>query len=330
MSVKKYKVVGIGNAIVDVLANVEEDFIKQHNLQKGTMRIVDQFEVKKLHSCIKAVKEVSGGSAANTIAALSSLGNRVAFIGKVGNDTLGKSFEKDLKSLGVSYCTLKADSEHPTACCVVLTTPDAQRTMNTHLGVSGFLSVEDIDEVIVSQSEYIYLEGYLWDSKEAKKAFKKAIKIAVKTGGKVALSLSDSFCVQRHRIEFLNLIKGYVNIIFANEEEIKSLFRVKSMESAIYKCIEMGNIWVITRSEKGSVIVSDGKANLVPAEEKVNVIDTTGAGDLYAAGFLHGLVRGMDLRTCGRIGSIMASEVISRFGARLEIPLTEILKKRGF
>jgi len=330
MSVKKYKVVGIGNAIVDIVANVEEDFLRKHNLLKGSMRIVDESEVKKLYSCIKSVKKLSGGSAANTIAALSSLGNPVAFIGKVGNDMLGKLFEEDLKNLGVNYCALKADSRLPTACCIIFTTPDAQRTMNTHLGISGFLSPEDIDEDAISQSEVIYLEGYLWDSREAKKAFKKAVKIAIRAGGKVALSLSDSFCVKRHRVEFLSLIRNYVDIIFANEEEIKSLYKTKNLESAIYKCMMIKRVFVITRSEKGSIIVSNGEVNKVPAERSVNVVDTTGAGDLYAAGFLHGLVRGMDLEACGRIGSIIAAEVLGQFGARIETPLAKILSEKGF
>ncbi len=330
MHVKKYKVVGIGNAIVDILANVEDDFLKKYNLHKGTTRIIDKSEMKKLHSCIKAVKKASGGSAANTIAALSSLGNRVAFIGKVGNDTLGKLFEEDLKSLGVRYSLLKMTSREPTASCVVLTTPDAQRTMNTFLGVSGFLNPGDIDKGVISQSEIIYLEGYLWDSKEARKAFEKAISIALKTGGRVSLSLSDSFCVERHRDEFLNLIRDSVDILFANEEEIRALFETKNMESAINECKKLKKICVITRSEKGSIIVFKGKVNTVPAEKKTNVIDTTGAGDLYAAGFLHGLVRGMNLETCGRMGSIIAAEILSQFGARLEIPLIELLNKRGF
>lgn len=330
MHSKKYKVVGIGNAIVDILANVEDDFLKAHNLDKGAMKIVDEFEMKKLCSCIKAVKKMSGGSAANTIAALSFLGNPVAFIGRVGNDILGKLFEEDLKSMGVKYCMLKADSRKPTACCVVLTTPDAQRTMNTFLGVSGFLNPEDIDEAVISQSEIIYLEGYLWDSEEAKRAFKKAIIIALETGGKVSLSLSDSFCVDRHRNEFLSLIRDHVDVLFANEEEIKALFETKNLKSALYDCMKLKNICVITRSEKGSIIVSKGKVSTIPAEKGISVIDTTGAGDLYAAGFFHGLVRGMSLETCGRMGSIIAAEILGQFGARLETPLIKILNKRGF
>jgi len=332
MPAKKYKVVGIGNAIVDVLANVEDKFLQEYNLKKGTMRIVDESEVKRLYACINVVKEVSGGSAANTIAGLSSLGNPVAFIGKVRDDFLGESFEKGLKSLGVNYCTPKAGSGQPTACCVVLTTPDAQRTMNTYLGISGFLCPRDIDESIISQSEIIYLEGYLWDSIEAKKAFKKALKIAGKTDAKVALSLSDSFCVRRHRVEFLDLVKNYTDILFANEEEIKSLFEAGTLEGAISGCkdLKRKSICVVTRSEKGSIIISKNVVQTIPAEKNINVVDTTGAGDLYAAGFLHGFIRDMDLKSCGRMGSIVAAEVLGHFGARPEASLIELISGRGF
>ena len=330
MPVKKYNVTGIGNAIVDILANVEDDFLQEHNLRKGMTRLVDELEVKRLHTCIDAVKEVSGGSAANTIAGLASLGNSVAFMGKVRDDPPGESFEKGLKALGVNYCTKKAVSGQPTACCVVLTTPDAQRTMNTCLGISGYLGPEDIDETIISQSEIIYLEGYLWDSDEAKKAFKKAVRIAGGAGGRVALSLSDSFCVRRHRVEFLDLVKNHINILFANEEEIKSLFETSTPEKAISRCREMKNICAITRSEKGSVVVFKDRIYMISPQRNINVVDTTGAGDLYAAGFLHGLIKGMDLESCGKIGSIIAAEVISHFGARPEISLIELLNGSGF
>jgi len=329
MIAKKYKVLGIGNAIVDILADVGDSFLEEHNLQKGSMKIIDESEIKKLHSCVKAVKEMSGGSVANTIAALSLLGNKVAFIGKVGNDKLGKSFEKDLKSLGVSYYTLN-DGGMPTACCIVLTTPDAQRTMNTYLGVSGFLKPEDIDEASVAQSEILYLEGYLFDSSGAREAFKKAMDIAAKTGGKVALSLSDSFCVKRHRSDFLNIVKKYIDILFANEEEILALFGVKNIEEAIGHCAGIRKVSVITRSEKGSVIISDGKVNNIAAKKNNNVIDTTGAGDIYAAGFLHGVIKGMDPVSCGKLGSSVASEVLSQFGARLNKSIIELINKNSF
>jgi sugar/nucleoside kinase (ribokinase family) len=327
---KKYKVLGIGNAIVDIAAGVEDDFIERLNLKKGTMMIVDEPGIKILYSSIKAIKEVSGGSVANTIAALSLLGNKVAFIGKVGNDPLGESFRKDLENLRVDYLTVKAESILPTACCIVLTTPDAQRTMSTYLGVSGLLDPEDIDEDSISQSEIIYLEGYLCDSDRAKEALSKARRIALKSGGKVALSLSDSFCVERHRDDFLKIIKEEISILFANEEEIKSLFKSKSLEVAISRCTELKNICVITRAEKGSLIVSGGEVREIPAQKSPAVIDTTGAGDLYAAGFLHGLVRGMNLEVCGKMGSIIAAEILKQFGARLEISSIRLLNEKGF
>jgi len=330
MSVKKYNTVGIGNAIVDVLANVEDDFLRENNLRKGMMRLVDELEVERLNICINAVKEVSGGSAANTIAGLASLGNSVAFMGKVRDDPMGGSFEKGLKELGVNYCTKKALRGQPTACCIVLSTPDAQRTMSTFLGISGSMGPEDIDETIISQSEIIYLEGYLWDRDEAKKAFKKAVRIARGTGGRVALSLSDSFCVKRHRVEFLDLVKNHIDILFANEEEIKSLFKTSTLEKAISRCREMKNICAITRSEKGSVVVSKDRIYTISPQRDINVVDTTGAGDLYAAGFLHGLIKGGDLEICGKIGSIIAAEVISHFGARSKVSLIELLNGSGF
>jgi len=330
MPLKKYKVVAIGNAIVDVLANVEDKFLHEYNLKKGTMKLVDELEVKRLHTCIGAVKEVSGGSAANTIAGLASLGNSVAFMGKVRDDPLGESFEKGLKALGVNYCTKKALRGQPTACCVVLTTPDAQRTMSTFLGISGSLGPEDIDETIISQSEIIYLEGYLLDSDETKKAFKKAVRITRGTGGRVALSLSDSFCVKRHRVEFLGLVKNHIDILFANEEEIKSLFETSTLEKAISRCREMKNICAITRSEKGSVVVFKDRIYMISPQRNINVVDTTGAGDLYAAGFLHGLIKGMDFESCGKIGSIIAAEVIRHFGARPEVSLIELLNGSSF
>jgi len=329
---KKYKVTGIGNAIVDILANVEDDFLKEHNLTKGAMKIVNESDIEKLCSCIKTLKKVSGGSAANTIAALSSLGNPVAFIGRVGDDEHGRLFEEDLKNIGVEYCATKTDSARsgPTACCVVLITPDAQRTMNTFPGISSFLSPGNIDEYVISQSEIIYLEGYLMDSREAKKSFEKAIKITLKTRGKVSLSLSDSFCVKRHRNELMDLVKNNIDILFANEEEIKSLFKAENLDAALNNCTGLKNTCIITRAGEGSIVVSDGKVNIIPPEKNVRVVDTTGAGDLYAAGFLHGYVRGMNPEMCGRIGSIIAAEIISQHGARLETSFDSLIERISF
>ena len=331
MAEKKYNVVGIGNAIVDVVVYVEDDFLAVNDLEKGIMKIVEEDQIKKLHSKIDMVKQVSGGSAANTISGLAILGNSVAFIGKVKNDRLGRSFEKSLKELGVTYRTTKSESaQQPTASCVILTTPDAQRTMNTCLGISGSLGPEDIDRKIVSDSEIIYLEGYLWDRPEAKKAFLKATEIAREQNEKVALSLSDPFCVNRHRIEFLELVNEKIDILFANEEEIKSLFKMETFGQVVKKCKGHSIIFALTRGKEGSTIIFKKQILSIPAEKDVKVIDTTGAGDMFAAGFLHGYIKGMDLYSCAEIGNILAAGVIGSTGARPESSLKKMLEKRGF
>ncbi len=327
---KKYDVLGIGNAIVDVLANVGNDLLNKLNIRKGIMRLVDEFEIEELYSNVNVVKKVSGGSAANTIVGLASLGDSVAFIGKVRDDDLGESFEQGLKAYGVDYCTPKAKSDYPTACCVVMTTPDAQRTMNTCLGISGLLSTRDIDETAISQSRIIYLEGYLWDREEAKNVFLKAVEIARRSGGKVALSLSDPLCVDRHRAGFLDLVNNHTDIVFSNEDEIKSLLGIYRFDGVISKCGNIKNIFAITRGGEGSVVISGDEVHIIPAEKDVYVVDTNGAGDLYAAGFLHGLVNGMDLKSCGKIGNITAAEVISHMGSRPEVNLAELVKSKGY
>ncbi len=327
---KKYDVVGIGNAIVDILANVEEDFLIKQNLKKGIMKLIDESEARRLHDSVNVIKKVSGGSAANTIVGLLFLGNTVAFIGKIRDDDLGKSFEHELKVLRINYCTLKARRGKATASCLVLTTPDAQRTMNTCLGISGSLGAGDIDEAVISESKITYLEGYLWDKQEAREASMKAVKVAQKTGGKVALSLSDPYCVDRHRREFLDLVENFTDIIFANQDEIKSLFEVNTLNEAISRCSGTKNICAVTRSEKGSVIIYGDEIHTIPTEKNIKVVDTNGAGDLYASGFIHGLINGMDLASCGRIGSITAAEAVGHLGARPEVSLIKLVKERGF
>jgi sugar/nucleoside kinase (ribokinase family) len=327
---KKYDVLGIGNAIVDILANVEYDLLQKLNIRKGIMRLIDELEVDELRANIDVVRTVSGGSAANTIVGLASMGHPVAFIGKVRDDELGMSFEKGLKECGVYYCTPKVKSDYSTACCVVMTTPDAQRTMNTCLGISGLLNTRDIDEAAISQSKILYLEGYLWDRDEAKEVFLKAIEIAKKAGGRVALSLSDPLCVDRHRPGFLDLINNYTDIVFGNEDEIKTLLGVYRFDGVITKCGTLKNIFAITRGAEGSVIISGDEVHTLPAEEDVKVVDTNGAGDLYAAGFLHGIIGDLDLESCGKIGNITAGEVISHMGSRPVSSLAELLKNRGF
>ena len=325
---KKYMVVGIGNAIVDILANVEDRFLDIHKMEKGMMRLVDEAEIKSLHKKITAEKQASGGSAANTIAGLASLGHDVAFIGKVKDDELGRTFEKELNDMGVMYCTRRALEGSATACCVVLTTPDAQRTMNTCLGISGTLGPGDIDEEMISEAGIIYLEGYLWDTGSAKKAFKKAIKTAEKSRGEVALSLSDSFCVERHRAEFLELVENHTDILFANEDEIKTLFEAGSFEEAVKSCAGFSNIFALTRGELGSVVVDGKNYYEISPEKGVKVLDTTGAGDMYAAGFLHGYINKRHLAICGRMGNIAAAAVLAHFGARPGISLAEVLEEK--
>ncbi len=328
---KKFSVVGIGNAIVDVIANVDDDFLAKHDMKKGSMQLVSEDEARQVYGEIDIVKEMPGGSAANTIAGLASFGSKTAFIGKVKDDPLGNVFERGLKRLGVNCNIRKGKVGIPTGYCVVLVTPDAQRTMNTFLGASETLGPDDIDGDVISDSSVTYLEGYLCGGKESKKAFLKAIEISHKNGGKTALSLSDSLCVDCYRAEFLELVKkNYIDILFANEDEIKSLFGEKSFTGAVEKCRDMKIICALTRSEKGSIIIFKDKTHMISPERNINVVDTTGAGDLYASGFLHGLIKGLDLKSCGKIGSIIAAEVISHFGARPKVSLIELVSGRGF
>jgi sugar/nucleoside kinase (ribokinase family) len=329
MNEKKINVVGIGNAIVDVIANVEDEFLKTCKLEKGSMRLVCEEEANTLHSQISVIKVISGGSVANSIAGLAILGNRVAFIGKVNNDELGNAFGKELKKLGVIFNTPKAeDVELSTARCIVLTTPDSQRTMNTCLGIAGNLYPEDIDDNLITESKIAFIEGYLWDQQPAKKAVSRVIDLAAGSGSSIAMSLSDKMCVERHRKEFNDTVSRSVDILFSNENEIMALFEVGNMESAIKMASELDIIAAITRSGHGSVIVKGKEIINVPAE-KTAVLDSTGAGDMYAAGFLHAFISGRDLYTCGRSGSIVAAEVISHFGARPENPLLELLARKG-
>ncbi len=329
MSGKKITVVGIGNAIVDVIANVEDEFLSSCRLEKGSMHLICKEDADALHSQISVKKVISGGSVANSIAGLAILGNRVAFIGKVSNDELGKSFDRELKSLGVIFNTPKSENTGlSTARCIVLTTPDSQRTMNTCLGVAGDLYPEDVDEKLIADAKIAFVEGYLWDQQLAKKAVSRVMEIASSSGSMVAMSLSDRMCVERHRQEFMSAVKEHVDILFANENEIKALLKVKDIKSAIKMVSGLKIIAAITRSGQGSIIVRGEEIQNITAEKTV-VLDSTGAGDMYAAGFLHAFVNGRDLYTCGRSGSIIASEIISHFGARPERPLLKLLAEKG-
>jgi sugar/nucleoside kinase (ribokinase family) len=319
-----YDVVGIGNAIVDVLAHADEGFLAERKLAKGAMRLIDAIEAEWLYGEMPAGIECSGGSAANTMAGLASLGGRGRFLGRVCDDQLGGVFAHDIRAIGVDYSTPPAKSGAATARCLILVTPDAQRTMNTYLGASVDFGPEDLDAAAIRDAQVTYLEGYLWDPPRAKEAFLEAVRIAHGAGRKVALSLSDGFCVERHRAEFRELVERHVDVLFANEQEIKALYEAPDFETAAHAVRAACGIVALTRSEKGSIVL-DGEAAIVSAAEPVaRLVDTTGAGDLYAAGFLYGLTHGRDLRACARLGGLCAAEVIGHMGARPELPLKEL------
>ncbi len=324
----KYDVLGIGNAIVDILTHVEEEFLIREGLTKGSMQLVDEPTAATLYDKLGQAIECSGGSAANTVAGLAALGSRTAFIGKVRNDQLGRIFRHDIQALGADFPTPAAENGPTTAYCQVLVTPDAERTMCTYLGACVNLTETDIDPDLVQNAAITYLEGYLWDPDAAKAAFRKAIRLAHQAGGKVALSLSDPFCVTRHKEEFLPLVKEDIDILFANEEEILTLYGTRDLDEASHRAREDCDIAVITRSEKGCRIVNGGNGgNLldIAARPVHALVDTTGAGDMFAAGFLYGLTRGDDLATCGRMGNLLAGEVITHLGARPDIDLKSFL-----
>jgi sugar/nucleoside kinase (ribokinase family) len=329
MAAPSFDVVGIGNAIVDVLAKADDAFLKRQGLAKGTMALVDAARAEALYAEMGEGIEASGGSAANTIAGLASLGGSGAYVGKLRDDELGAIFAHDLKSIGVAFNTPPLTSGPPTARCLILVTPDAQRTMNTFLGACVELGPEDIDADLISAAQVTYLEGYLFDPPRAMEAFRKAAELAHKSGRKVALSLSDPFCVGRHRADFLDLIDQHVDVLFANEREICSLYQTEHFELAAEAVRGHCEIAVLTRSERGSSIVT-AKAMLHVAPAAVaRVVDSTGAGDLYAAGFLYGLTHGSDLETCGKLGSLCAGEVIGHFGARPETSLKTLAVSAG-
>ena len=318
-------VLGIGNAIVDVLSHAEDSFLDSHGLTKGAMALIDPDQVKTLYDAMGPGVEISGGSAANTIAGLASFGGRGAFIGKVRDDQLGDVFAHDIRALGVRFDTRPTSDGASTARCLILVTPDAQRTLNTFLGACVELRPEDIDADLVEASAVTYLEGYLWDPPRAKNAFRKAVEIAHNAGRKVALTLSDSFCVDRYRDEFCALVAGGADIVFANETELLSLYRVDTFDEGLQAIRENCEVAALTRSEKGSVIVDHEEVHVIDAAPVEHVVDTTGAGDLFAAGFLYGYTRGDGLAECGRLGSLAAAEIISHFGARPDVALSTLV-----
>ena len=308
------KILGIGNAIVDVICKVEENFISEKNLTKGNMKLIfDQNEFKKLLSDLKIEKTISGGSVANSIVGLSQLNNKVGFIGKVSNDDLGEKYEAGLKKENVNYIYSKKEEEIPTGTCLILVTPDSERTMCTFLGIAGKISDKDINTEAVKKSEMIFLEGYLWDKGDPKKAFDKAIKCA----NKVAMSLSDKFCVDRHKTDFLDLVKNKLDVTFANESEIMSLINTDSFDEVINFAKEVNKLIVITRGEKGAISINGNQIKEVSAKKNLNLVDLTGAGDLFASGYLHGYLNDLSQEDCLRRGTEMSSKIIQQIGARL-------------
>lgn len=314
-------VLGIGNAIVDVLTDADDGFLEDAGLAKGSMTLIDGAKAAELYAQIEGAVECSGGSAANTMVGLASLGSRSAYLGKVAADPLGRVFGEGLDAAGVRFRTPPLVEGPGTGRCLVLVTPDAQRTMQTYLGASAFLGPEDVDPNLVRSSSVTYLEGYQWDSPSAKQAFLVAAEMAHDAGRRIAMTLSDAFCVDRHREEFLRFIQGHVDVLFANEAEIVSLFEVDAFDAAVERLAGCCEIAALTRGELGSVVVHGGASTTVEAEPVERVVDTTGAGDLYASGFLHGLTLGADMEICARIGGIAAAEVISHFGARPAVEL---------
>lgn len=320
--------VGIGNAIVDVLTQTDDQFIKQNNISKGTMTLIEAEQAEDLYSRMGQAMEMSGGSVANTVAAFASMGGKCGFIGKVANDQLGDVFSHDIQAVGAVYKTPRLSGGLPTARCLIMVTPDAERTMCTFLGASVWITPSDVDRKMVQNAKVTYLEGYLFDRPKAKQAFLAAAEMAHEAGRKVALSLSDPFCVERHRDEFLELIEGHVDILFANKDELMSLFQQETFEFAVKQIQGKCDIAAITQGPKGAIIVTPNERYEVAAEKIDRVVDTTGAGDLYAAGFLFGYTRGEPLEICGRYGSIAAGEVIRHMGARVQGDLGDLLQKQ--
>jgi sugar/nucleoside kinase (ribokinase family) len=328
MTATRYDVIGIGNAIVDVIARAEDDFLVKQKMAKGAMSLIDEPRAEAIYAAMGPATEISGGSAANTIAGVASFGGKAAFVGTVKEDTLGGVFAHDIRASGVSFKVPPFKSGPSTARSYILVTPDGERTMNTYLGAAQLLSAKEIDEGEIAAAKILYMEGYLWDPQNAKDAFLKAAKIAHQHKRFVSLTLSDAFCVDRYRREFLELIKGgTVDLLFANEAELKSLYETGDFDAALLELRRDAKFAVVTRSEKGAVVVSKEKVETVPAFPVQKIVDTTGAGDLFAAGFLYGFARGLPHATSAQLGALAAAEVISHLGARPEKKLSELARE---
>ncbi len=333
---QQYDVASLGNAIVDIIASVDDRFLLTHRIAKGTMTLIDEFRAKELlkaladnQQTMSSLHEVAGGSAANTMAGLASLGGNGLFLGKVADDRLGKVFGDSMTATGVTFHNGSSKTSASTASSMIAVTPDGQRSMNTFLGACREMVPDDVDEEQVAAARLLYIEGYLWDEENAKQASRKAIAAVKGAGGRVALSLSDPFCVGRFRDEFLHLLDKDVSILFANEEEAKALFRAEDFDGVIEAAKKWGGIAALTRSAKGCVVIEEGMIHHVPAAPVARVIDTTGAGDQFAAGFLYGMTHGKGLADCGRLGALAAAEVISHYGARPETSLKDLAAKAG-
>jgi sugar/nucleoside kinase (ribokinase family) len=330
MSSAKYDVLGIGNAIFDVLVRTDEGFLAAHGMSKGGMSLIDEARAAAIYRDMGPAVEMSGGSAANTIVGLASLGARAAYVGKVRDDQIGRLYTHDIRAAGVAFETRPAANGPATGCSYILVTPDGERTMNTYLGAAQELSAADIDPSQVAASALLYLEGYLWDPANAKEAFVKAATIAHQADRQVALTLSDSFCVDRYRDEFLELMRnGTVDLVFANEAELHSLYQSSDFDTALKLLRGDARLAVVTRSERGCVVASKDEVTAVPAFRVEKIVDTTGAGDLFAAGFLHGLARGVGHADAAGLGALAAAEVIQHIGARPQVSLKELAQQNG-
>lgn len=329
MSVCRFDVAGIGSAIVDVIARCDDAFLEAHGLPKGHMRLIDAQEAERLYAAMGPAIQVSGGSAANTCAGLASFGASAGFIGKIAADPLGEIFAHDLRSAGVAFEAKPSHNCAPTARCLILVTPEGERTMNTFLGAAAEFGNGELNVAMIQAARVTYLEGYLFDPPPAKAAFYEAVRHAAEAGRKVALSLSDAFCVERHRAAFRALIQSGVDVLFANQEEVLALYETRSLEEACRILRGECRLAAVTRSAKGSLVLTRDEIIEIAAEPVSKVADTTGAGDLYAAGFLYGYAQGRDLAACGRLASLAAAEVISHMGPRPQVPLAELARAKG-
>lgn len=329
MSDTRYDVVGIGNAIVDIIGKCDDAYLEKHGAPKGHMRLVDAGTITTLYDSMGPAIEMSGGSAANTLVGLASFGGDGAFIGKVADDEFGRIFAHDIRAANVAFPAKPVGGKDPTSRSLILVTPDGERTMNTFLGISTDLDQGEIDADVIAQSKIVYLEGYLFDRPDAKAAFRQAVSVARGAGRKVALTLSDGFCVDRHRGEFLDLIRNGVDILFANESEIKSLYQTDDFDTAAASVEKDARLVALTRSAKGSLVINGAERVSIPVYPVAKVEDTTGAGDLYAAGFLYGIAHDLGLETAGRLGSLAAAEIISHVGARPSVSLQKLARDNG-